>query len=185
VAECQREEHPMLWIIILALIAAFMFWVSRKSDSFSLERSTSINAPAADVFGWINNLKRFNQWNPWAQMDPTNVNIYSGPEEGPQASCSWTGKKTGQGSMTLLNQTVPSEVNYALNFVKPFKANNTASFRLSEGNGTTVVVWSMSGTNSFFNKLVQSFFSMDKVVGRDFEKGLASLKQIIEQKKVN
>ena len=175
----------MTWIIILAIIAAFLFWVSRKPDTFSLERSISINATAADVFGWINNVKRFNQWNPWAQIDPTNVITYSGPEEGPQASYSWTGKKTGQGSMTLLDQSPPHEVNYALNFIKPFRADNKTTFSIREGNGTTVVVWLMSGRNSFFNKLFQTFVSMDKMVGKDFERGLATLKQVVEQKKVN
>jgi hypothetical protein len=175
----------MGWIIAIAIIAAFLFWVSRKPDTFRMERQTSINAPAADVFGWINNPRRFNEWNPWLEMEPTSTINYSGSDEGPSASYSWSGKKTGQGSMTLTDQTRPSEVNFALAFIKPFKANNKVTFQLREGSGATVVVWVMTGANSFFNKLFQTFVSMDKMMGKDFERGLANLKAKVEAKKLN
>jgi uncharacterized protein YndB with AHSA1/START domain len=175
----------MTWIILLAIILAFLFFVSRKPDTFRIERQTTINAPAADVFRWINNVKRFNEWNPWAQMDPTNTLTYSGPEEGPTASYSWQGKKTGEGSMTLLDQTPPTEVNFALNFVKPMKANNKTIFQIREGAGATTVSWAMTGTNNFMNKLFSLFMNIDKMVGKDFEKGLANLKAKVEAKKLN
>jgi hypothetical protein len=172
----------MIWFIVLALVVAFLFWVSRKPDTFSLARSTTINATPQDVFPWINNLKRFNQWNPWSQMEPTSVINYQGPEEGPQASYSWSGKKTGEGSMTLVDQTPPTNVSFALNFVKPWKANNQVNFTLREANGATLITWTMSGTNAFTNKLFQTFVNMDKMVGKDFERGLANLKTLAEAK---
>jgi Polyketide cyclase / dehydrase and lipid transport len=175
----------MTIFIILAAIAAFLFWVSRKPDDFSIQRQISIDAPARDVFGWINNVRNFNQWNPWAAAEPTSLMTYNGTDEGPGASYSWKGKRTGEGSMTLLDQQKPNEVNFALEFLKPFKASNKASFRLTEGNGTTIVVWSMTGKNAFIHKLMQTFFSMDKMVGKDFERGLNSLKQLVESKKLS
>jgi hypothetical protein len=175
----------MMWFLIAALIlAGFLFFVSRKPDTFSLQRSTSIAAPAADVFSWINAPKRFNQWNPWALSDPTSNITYSGPDDGPGAAYAWVGKKNGEGSMTLLTQQAHREVNFALEFVKPFKASNKAVFTLADNAGHTTVTWAMSGQNSFFNKLFQTFVSMDKMVGKDFEKGLSNLKGLVENKKL-
>jgi hypothetical protein len=175
----------MLWIVLIAIVAAFLFWVWRKPDDFSISRQTSINALPQDIFGWINNLKRYNEWNPWAASDPTSVTTYNDIEEGPGASCSWSGKKTGQGSMTISDQKQPNEVNMALHFKKPFEARNVANYTITEGNGVTVVVWTMSGKSAFSHKLMQTFFSMDKMVGNEFEKGLATLKAMVEQKKLN
>jgi Polyketide cyclase / dehydrase and lipid transport len=176
----------MTWIILLIIaLFAFLLWVSRQPDTFRLERSTTINAPAHDIFGWINNVKRFNQWNPWAQLDPAATMTFSGPEEGPGASYAWQGKKSGQGSSTLRSQSPPTEVVFALDIVKPMQANNTVSFTLRETAGATTVNWAMTGSNNFVGKLFQTFVSLDKMVGKDFDKGLASLKMLVEQKKVN
>jgi hypothetical protein len=179
-------ERSMFYVLIaVAVLAVFLFFVSRKPDRFSLSRSTSINATPQDIYPWINNVRRFNQWNPWAAMDPTSNITYGTSEEGPGASYSWVGKKTGEGSMTLKDQVPPSEANFALEFIKPFKASNVANFNLRETGGATTVTWTMSGANPFFNKLFQTFVSMDKMVGKDFEKGLASLKILVESKKLN
>jgi hypothetical protein len=172
-------------ILALVAIAAFLLWVSRKPDEFSIQRQISINVPASDIFTWINNVRRFNLWNPWAAMDPDTTMTYNGTDEGPGASYSWVGKKTGQGTMTLLDQSPPTDVNFSLDFVKPFKANNKANFHLIESAGPTIVVWTMTGKNGFTNKLFQTFVNMDNMVGKDFEKGLANLKTKVEQKKVN
>jgi hypothetical protein len=174
-----------IFVLALVAVAGFLFWVSRKPDDFSVQREISINAPASDIFTWINNVRRFNMWNPWATLDPDASMTYNGTDEGPGASYSWVGRKTGHGSMTLLDQSPPSDVNYSLDFVKPFKASNRANFHLTEGPGPTVVVWTMTGKNGFTNKLLQTFMSMDHMVGKEFEKGLASLKTKVEQKKVN
>jgi Polyketide cyclase / dehydrase and lipid transport len=175
----------MIYIIILGLVAAFLFWVWRKPDGFIIQREVSINAMPQDIFGRINNLRHFNEWNPWADMDPTSTMTYNTIESGPGASYSWIGKKTGEGSMTVLDQKQPSEVNMSVNFLKPFKANNKATFRITSSGGNTTVNWAMTGKNAFAHKLMQTFFSMDKMVGKEFERGLATLKQHVEQKKVN
>jgi Polyketide cyclase / dehydrase and lipid transport len=173
------------FLLILIVLAAFLLFVSRKPNEFALSRSTVIAAPATEIFPWINNMKRFNQWNPWANVDPTSTMTYSGPEEGPNASHSWMGKKVGEGSMTLSQQTPPTDVAFALEFLKPFRASNIASFNLEPSGAQTKVTWTMTGRNSFFNKLFQTFVSMDKMVGKDFDKGLASLKQLVESRKLS
>jgi hypothetical protein len=175
----------MIYIIILAIIAAFLFWVSRRPDDFKVERQIAINATAAEVFPWINNLKKMNQWNPWAGQDAKSAINYEGPEAGAGAVYTWAGGKMGQGRFTILDSKPTTEVNCRLQIFKPMTADNSVNFRLLEGGGNVIVVWPMSGKNTFFNKLFQTFFSMDKMVGKDFEKGLATLKALVEQKKLH
>jgi Polyketide cyclase / dehydrase and lipid transport len=175
----------MGFFLILLAIAAFLFWVSRKPDDFSISRQININALPSDVFPWVNNLKNMNQWNPWAAQDPKSVISYEGPEEGPGAVYNWSGGKMGAGRFTIMDVKQPNELNCRLQIIKPFAADNTVNYAIREANGSTNVVWAMAGKNSFFNKLMQTFFSMDKMVGKEFERGLGNLKRLVEQKKVN
>jgi hypothetical protein len=175
----------MLYLIIVLAVGAFLFWVSRKPDDFTVSRQININATPSDIFPWFNNLKNMNQWNPWAGQDSKSVISYEGPEEGPGAIYTWAGGKQGAGKFTILDVRHPNELNCRLEMVKPFAADNKIKYSIREGNGTTVVVWSMSGKNTFLPKLMQTFFSMDTMVGKEFERGLDSLKRLVEQKKVN
>jgi hypothetical protein len=175
----------MFWIVAFAIIGGFLTYIARKPNTFAVQRETTINARAADIFPWLSNLHRFNEWNPWLEQEPTSTLTYSGPEEGPGASYAWLGKKTGQGNMTVRSQTPPHELSLDLNFMKPIKANNTVKFALSERGGATIVTWIMSGQNNFVAKLFQTFMNMDKMVGKDFEKGLANLKLRVESKKLH
>lgn len=175
----------MVYFIILLAIAAFLLWVSRKPDDFSVSRQININATPQDVFPWINNLKNLNQWNPWAGEDPKSTIAYEGPEEGAGAIYTWSGGKQGSGKFTILDVKHPNEINCRLEMIKPFAADNKVQYSIRDGSGTTVVIWSMAGKNAFIHKLMQTFFSMDNMVGKEFERGLASLKNLVEQKKVN
>ncbi len=172
----------MTWVIIAA-IAAFLFWVSRKPDQFSLERSITINAPASQILPWISNLKNMNQWNPWAGQDAKSKIAYQGPEEGPGAIYTWAGGKMGEGRFTILD-VKPTEVNCRLEMIKPMKADNKVVYSLREGNGITVVIWAMSGRNGFINKLMHTVMNMDKMVGKEFDKGLAGLKERVEAARI-
>jgi hypothetical protein len=80
-----------------------------------------------------------------------------------------------------ITESRPSElIRIKLDFTKPFEATNTTEFTFKpEGNQTTVT-WSMFGTNNFIAKAFCLFMSMDKMVGGQFEKGLASMKSIVE-----
>jgi Polyketide cyclase / dehydrase and lipid transport len=171
--------------LILLAIGAFLFWVSRRPDDFSISRQVNINALPSDVFPWVNNLKNMNQWNPWATQDPKSVISYEGPEEGPGAIYNWAGGKMGSGQFTIVDVKAPTELNCRLQMIRPIAANNQVNYSITERDGVTNVVWAMSGKNSFLNKLMQTFFSMDKMVGKEFERGLGNLKRLVEQKKVN
>lgn len=146
-------------------------------SEFQIERSTTIAAPAADVHPWIADLHHWRAWSPWEDRDPELERTYSGPDSGVGASYAWSGnRKAGAGRMEVTGSTVPSDVTIALHFLKPFKAENTAVFALEESGGATTVRWTMSGTQGPLGRIFSALFRMDKVVGGDFEKGLASLK---------
>jgi Polyketide cyclase / dehydrase and lipid transport len=170
---------------IIAAIAVFLFYVARKPDSFALQRQININALPADIYPWINNLKNMNQWNPWASQDAKSVITYDGPEEGPGAIYTWAGGKMGQGKFQIVDVKSPTTLNCRLLMIKPMAADNVVTFHLSPTSGPTTVTWSMSGKNSFINKLMHTVMNVDKMVGRDFDKGLASLKSLVEQKKLH
>lgn len=175
----------MVYLIILLALAAFLLWVQRKPDDFTISRQIDIKATPTDIFPWFNNLKNMNQWNPWAGQDPKSTIAYEGPTEGPGAIYTWAGGKQGAGKFTILDVKPPNELNCRLEMYKPFAADNKIKYSIREGNGTTVVIWGMSGKNAFLHKLMQTFFSMDNMVGKEFERGLSKLKQLVEQKKVN
>ncbi len=175
----------MFYAIIILALAAFLFYVARKPDNFTLERSISINALPADVFPWINNLKNMNQWNPWSTQDSKSVIAYEGPAEGPGASYSWSGGKMGQGKFQIVDVTSPSTIKCRLLMIKPMAADNVVTFTLTPSSGPTTVVWRMSGENGIVNKLMHTVMNMDKMVGRDFDRGLACLKTLVEQKKLH
>jgi Polyketide cyclase / dehydrase and lipid transport len=175
----------MIFAVIVAAIAAFLVFVARKPDSFALQREININALPADIFPWINNLKNMNQWNPWSTQDAKSVITYEGPEEGPGATYGWAGGKLGQGKFQIVDTKYPTNVNCRLLMIKPMTADNVVSFQLTSSSGPTRVTWKMSGQNRFVNKLMHTVMNMDKMVGRDFDKGLASLKAMVEQKKLH
>jgi Polyketide cyclase / dehydrase and lipid transport len=174
----------MVYLIILLAIAAFLFWVSRKSNHFELSRSTTIAATPEAIFPHINNLKAMNQWNPWATYNPKSVIAYEGPEEGPGAVYTWAGSKMGEGRFEITDSSTQA-VKADLTMIKPMRANNKVTFSITPTDGQTRVTWHMQGTNSFMHKLMQTVMSMDKMVGGEFEKGLSALKLLVEQKKLN
>jgi hypothetical protein len=173
----------MFWFLILLAIAAFLFWVSRKPGEFTLERSTLINASPAQIHPWINNLKQMNQWNPWATYDPKSKITYEGPEAGPGAVYTWGGSRMGEGRFKITD-TKADAISADLTMIKPMKADNKVIFALQPEGTATRVTWRMSGCNGFLQKLMHTFMNMDKMVGTEFEKGLAGLKQRVEARAI-
>ncbi|WP_026911610.1 SRPBCC family protein [Patulibacter minatonensis] len=147
------------------------------SREFQIERSTTIAAPAAHVHPWIDDFHHWRSWSPWEEVDPALRRTYSGPASGVGAVYEWSGnRKAGAGRMEILGSTPSSIVTISLRFLKPFKAHNTAVFALAETGAGTEVRWTMSGPQGVFGRVFSTLFRMDKVVGGDFEKGLAALK---------
>lgn len=151
------------------------------SDTYTVKRSTTIDAPAAAVFDRINDFHNWPEWSPWEDLDPNMQKTFSGAEAGPGAEYAWSGnRKAGAGSMKIVDTTAPSKVTVALAFLKPFKSNSTIDFDLvPEGDGTEVT-WTMTGPNTLMTRLMGIFKSMDQLVGPDFEKGLSRLKTVAE-----
>lgn len=170
----------LLIIVVLAVLGVLGFAATRP-DSFVLQRSTTIAAPPERVFGLINDLHGFNTWNPWALKDPTTKLSYEGPDSGPGAAYRWTGEKLGSGRMQIIESVPGRLVAARLEFRAPMEATNRVDFTLQpEGSGTRIT-WAMSGAMPFVSKLMSVFVSMDKMVGPDFEAGLANLKAAAEK----
>jgi hypothetical protein len=166
-------------VVFLALAA----YVATRPDEFSVARSASFAAPVPAVFAQVNELKKWEAWSPWAKKDPQAKQSYAGPASGTGASMSWAGnKEVGEGRMTIAESRPNELVRFKLEFFKPFAATNSAEFSCREESGRTAVTWSMRGQNNFIGKAMCLVFDMDKMVGGDFEKGLAGIRQIVEAK---
>ena len=151
-----------------------------NSSTFTVERSTTINAPASEVHARIDNFHDWVDWSPWEGIDPNLQRTYSGPEAGVGAAYAWKGaRKVGEGNMTITDLR-PERIALDLNFLKPFKASNVTVFTLLGDAAGTKVTWTMTGRKTFMSKIMGVFMSMDKLVGKDFDKGLATLKRVVE-----
>jgi len=122
-----------------------------------------------------------NAWNPWAKMDPAMNQTYEGAPTGVGAIYTWTGnRQVGEGRMTL-TESRPSElIRVNLEFLKPFAATSTAEFTFRPDGQRTAVTWSMVGHLNFVTKVVHLFVGMDRLIGANFEKGLADMKSVAE-----
>jgi Polyketide cyclase / dehydrase and lipid transport len=162
-------------------IASNALWENAMAEqTFSVERSITINAPASAVHERLNNFHKWVDWSPWEGLDPALQRTYTGPDSGVGASYAWTGtRKVGQGRMEITEST-PNRVALDLHFIKPFKANNKTVFAITPAGEGTNVTWTMTGPKTLLSKLMGIFMSMDKLVGKDFDKGLASLKRVTE-----
>lgn len=163
-------------IIVLVLIYA-----ATKPDTFRVERSITIKAPAEKIFPLINDFHRWEQWSPWEKVDPALKRTYSGADSGVGAAYAWFGnKEIGQGRMEIIESTPPLRLLIKIDFLAPFEAHNTVEFTLTTQGDSTILSHAMFGPSPYLAKLMGLFFSMDKMVGDKFEEGLGSLKAIAE-----
>ena len=169
-------------LLVIAAIALLLIYAATRPDHFRVSRTSVIKAPAPKVYALINDLKLFNTWNPWEKKDPSVKGSYAGAASGVGAAYAWNSRKVGAGRMEITDSVVPSRVAMRLDFLKPFKACNTAEFTLqAEGENTTIVTWSMAGPSPYITKLMGVIFNMDRMIGKDFEAGLADLKTLTER----
>ncbi len=151
------------------------------SDTFTVQRTTTIDAPPEQVYAHLIDFRRWANWSPWEDMDPNVAKTFSGAESGIGAKYAWSGnRKVGAGSMEITDAKEHSALEIALEFLKPFKASNTTTFTLEPQNGSTNVTWAMTGEKTLMTRIMGIFKSMDAMVGPDFEKGLARLKAASE-----
>jgi hypothetical protein len=148
---------------------------------FEVVRSTTIAAPAERLHGLIDDFRAWRAWSPWEDLDPALRRDYSGAESGVGARYAWEGnRKAGKGSMEIVGST-PERIEIRLSFERPWRATNPVVFTLAPAaDGATEVTWRMSGTNRGFAALFSKLLSMDRMLGKDFEKGLARMKAAAE-----
>lgn len=163
------------------VVVLFIGLVATRPGALRVERSAKIAAPPAAVYAQVADFHAWAAWSPWEKLDPAMKKTFSGPETGPGASYAWAGNdKVGEGRMTVLSATPGQELTLKLEFFKPFAATDTASFKFAPDGRGTQVVWAMAGENNFAAKAMGIFMDMDKMIGGDFEKGLAQLKTVAE-----
>lgn len=177
----KKNKLGMIIGIVCVLIAAFVVVAAIQPDDYRYERSATINAPAPLVFEHVNDLQKWQAWSPWARMEPEAKTSFQGPIAGPGAILKWDGNKTGQGTMTILESRAPEFVKYQLDFVKPFAGTSHSEITLRPEGNQTSITWSMYGKNDFMGKVMSLVMNCEKMIGTEFEKGFANLKEIVEQ----
>jgi hypothetical protein len=174
----------MLIKILIALaiiVVVFVVIVALQPSEFKVVRSTTISAPAPAAFAQVNDFHKWEAWNPWGKLDPTMKQAYEGAPAGTGAIYTWSGdNEVGEGRMTITESRPSDLIRIKLEFFKPFAATNTAEFTFKPEGNQTAVRWSMTGNNNFMAKAVHLFMNMDKMVGGQFDKGLASMKSVVE-----
>lgn len=175
-----------LWIIlgvIGVLIVGLLIFIMTRPNEFRVVRELFLKASPEVVFAQVNDLHCWDDWSPWAKLDPNAKLTYSGPREGKGASYTWNGNnEVGEGTLTITESRPVKQLKMRLEFIRPFKCQNDVDFTFTPENGGTKVEWGMDGKNNFMSKAMCLFMNMDKMVGRDFEKGLGSLKTLTESK---
>lgn len=174
-----------MWIILAILVVAalitFLIVAAYKPNTFRLQRSLTIKAAPETIYAHIDDFHKWSEWSPWDKLDPDMKRIYGGAASGTGATYAWSGNgKAGTGSMTIKEAEPASRLRIALDFEKPFKASNTAEFLFQAQGDSTIVSWAMFGPSPFMSKVMGTIFNMDALVGKDFEKGLQSLKALSE-----
>ncbi|MCC7052529.1 MAG: SRPBCC family protein [Gemmatimonadaceae bacterium] len=166
-----------LLFVILVIVGIVALAALRRPDSFRVERSITINAPPARIFPLVNDFQQFGKWSPWEHLDPGMTRAISTPSAGTGASYAWSGnRKAGAGRMEIIESVPGSRVKATFTFLKPIPSQNTAEYTLVPSGSATTVTFRMYGPSPFLSRVMQVFVSMDDLLGKDFEKGLAAMK---------
>jgi uncharacterized protein YndB with AHSA1/START domain len=176
------EVVMIIAITVAIAIAIVLILAATKPDTFSVQRVTTVSAPPEKIFPLINDFHQWGTWSPWENKDPAMKRTYSGAGSGKGAVYAWDGNKNvGTGRMEILEVSAPSKIVIKLDFFKPFEAHNTAEFTMLPQGDATSLTWLMHGPAPFMSKVMQVFMNMDKMIGKDFEAGLANLKKLTER----
>lgn len=168
---------PIILTLGAGVVAAFAVRFATRGDAFRVERSIRIDAPPERVYPLLEDFRAWRRWSPWEGLDPALNRTFEGPERGPGSVYSWSGnKKAGAGRMEIVRAEPPASLGIKLDFLKPFESHNQIDFNLVPREGGSEVRWAMYGPNTTSSRLMQTVISMDRLVGADFEKGLARLK---------
>lgn len=165
---------------LVAVIVTFLLVVVTRPADFKASRSAPLAASPAELFAQVNDHHKFAVWNPFMKLDPNVKNTYSGPDSGVGAVCSWDGNKDiGAGSATITESKPNELVRMRMDWKRPMEGVATVDFTFKPEGDKTVVTWAMYGKNGFMGKLVSLFMDCDKMVGPQFEQGLADLGKVV------
>jgi uncharacterized protein YndB with AHSA1/START domain len=168
---------------LLAAIVVFLIVVACQPADYHIVRTTQISAPVSAVFAQVNDFHQWEAWNPWGQLDPAMKQTYEGASSGTGAVYSWAGNdQAGEGRMTLTESKPNELIRVKLEFMKPMQGTSDVQFLFKPEGDQTSISWDMTGRKNFISKGVCMYMDMDKMVGGEFEKGLAQIKAIVEKK---
>ncbi|MBS0320306.1 MAG: SRPBCC family protein [Proteobacteria bacterium] len=167
---------------VLVVVGVILAFAATRPDSFRVERSITIAAPPDRVYPHVADFRAWPQWSPWEKLDPGMQRTLSGPPDGKGAVYAWSGNdKVGAGRMEILDAVPPRSLRIKLDFIRPLEGHDLTEFTFAPNpGGGTDVHWVMSGPSPYLTKLMSVFVSMDSLIGKDFEQGLASLKAVAE-----
>jgi hypothetical protein len=169
-------------IVIGLLVVVVLGLASTKPDSFSVQRQLSIKAPPDKIYPLIADFHQWGEWSPWEKIDPAMKRTFSGNAAVKGSVYEWLGNKdVGSGRMEILEPTAPSRLLIKLDFFSPMEGHNLTEFTLAPQGDATAVTWTMTGPSNWMTKVMQVFFSLDKMIGKDFETGLANMKAVAEK----
>jgi hypothetical protein len=177
-------EETMLETIIIAIVvvvAAILIYAATKPNEFEVSRTTSVQALPDKIFPLVNDLRSHSSWSPFDKGKEMK-RVYSGPAAGKGAALEFEGdRNVGARRLAITDAAVPSKITMLLDMIKPFKAHNTVEFTFVPKGSATTVTWAMHGKQPYLGKLISTFINCDKMVGGQFEKGLADLKSVAEK----
>ena len=168
-------------ILFAVLIAATLIFAATRPDTFSVRRSADIKASPEKIFPLINDFHKWGPWSPYEKKDPAMKRSYRGPVNGAGAVYEWEGERAGTGRIEIKESAPPARIAMKLDMIKPMEGHNTVEFTLRQRGGSTNVTWAMKGRASFLARIAGIFFNIDRIVGKDFEAGLAGLKAVAER----
>lgn len=177
-----RRLLGIVFALVAVAAAGVLALAAAKPDTFRVQRAASIKAPPEKIFPLLNDLRNFASWSPYEKKDPAMKRTYSGAPSGKGATYEWDGdRNVGKGRLAIADSSPPSKVTLNLDILKPIEAHNMVVFTLEPRGDSTLVTWSMNAHVPYLAKIVHVFINVDRMVGQDFEAGLANLKAVAEK----
>lgn len=170
---------------LAVLLIALLGYAATRPNTFQVARTQTIRTPPEPIFALIEDFRKWAAWSPYEKLDPTMKKTFSGADRGKGALYNWAGNsKAGEGRMEIIDAVSASLIRIKLDFLKPFEGHNTAEFTLQAKGDFTDITWAMYGPQPYMFKVMSIFFSMDKMLGKEFAAGLANLKAVAESRAV-
>jgi hypothetical protein len=178
-----RKILLVILAILLIIILPFAGYVAMQPADYRISRKATLPSPPAEVFAQVNDFHNWNDWSPWAKLDPKAEFLFEGVQSGQGAIFKWSGNsEVGQGEMEITESKPNELIRLKLKFLKPMQSVADTEFTFKPVGTDTEVTWTMSGKRKFLEKAICVFMNMDKMVGGQFEKGLDNMETVLKEK---